>query len=575
MPSLLQPCSFRAVGNDLMPSNRQLSFVHPEALSDWASQPGADFGEVFTRRWVADFVLDLVGYKPDVNLGELRLVEPSCGSGAFLVPVVERLLESCNRFGVPVESTGSALAAFDLLAENVLLARKEVVALLTNSHVALDVAERLAACWVHVGDFLLTDHDHGSADFVVGNPPYIRLEGVPVEVTAAYRRACPTMRGRSDVYIGFFEIGLDLLKPNGTLGFICADRWMHNQYGADLRDLVTSSYSVDAVVTMHDVDAFENEVSAYPAITVISNAPQSTAHVVDAKRDFDSGNAATVSKWVGDRKRRTPSSKSFNASRLDRWFTGKALWPSGTPKQLELLADLERRFPFLENQSTGTRVGIGVATGCDEIYITKDASLVEEDRLLPMLLAGDLNDGTPQWSGNYLVNPWSERGLVDLKNYPLLRRYLTANEERLRTRHTAQKNPDRWYRTIDTVDPGLQSRPKLLLPDLKAAAHPVLDEGRYHPHHNTYFVVSDSWDLEVLGGLLLSDFTNLFVGAYCVKMRGGCYRFQAQYIRQIRVPEPSSLSTSGQAALTKAFRSRDRAAATTAAAIVYEVEIPN
>jgi adenine-specific DNA-methyltransferase len=558
-----------------MPSNRQLSFVHPEALSDWVSQPGADFGEVFTRRWVADFVLDLVGYKPDVNLGELRLVEPSCGSGAFLVPVVERLLESCNRFGVPVESTGSAIAAFDLLAENVLLARKEVVALLTNSQVAFDVAERLAACWVNVGDFLLTDHEHRSADFVVGNPPYIRLEGVPIDVTAAYRRACPTMRGRSDVYIGFFEIGLDLLKANGTLGFICADRWMHNQYGADLRDLVTSSYSVDAVVTMHDVDAFEDDVSAYPAITVIRNAPQSTAHVVDAKRDFDAGNAATVTKWIGDRKRRTPSSKSFDASRLDRWFTGKALWPSGTPKQLELLADLERRFPLLENQSKGTKVGIGVATGCDEIYITKDASLVEEDRLLPMLLAGDLNDGTPQWSGNYLVNPWSERGLVDLKKYPLLRRYLTTNEERLRARHTAQKNLDRWYRTIDTVDPGLQFRPKLLLPDLKAAAHPVLDEGRYYPHHNTYFVVSDSWDLEVLGGLMLSEFANLFVGAYCVKMRGGCYRFQAQYLRQIRVPEPSSLSTSSQAALTKAFRSRDRAAATTAAANVYQVDTPN
>jgi adenine-specific DNA-methyltransferase len=558
-----------------MPSNRQLSFVHPEALSDWVSQPGADFGEVFTRRWVADFVLDLVGYKADVNLGKLRLVEPSCGSGAFLVPVVERLLESCNRFGVPVESTGSAIAAFDLLVENVLLARKEVVALLTNSQVAFDVAERLAACWVNVGDFLLTDHEHGSADFVVGNPPYIRLEGVPAEVTAAYRRACPTMRGRSDVYIGFFEIGLDLLKPNGTLGFICADRWMHNQYGADLRDLVTSSYSVDAVVTMHDVDAFEDEVSAYPAITVISNAPQATAYVVDAKRDFDSGNAATVTKWIGDRKRRTPSSKSFDASRLDRWFTGKALWPSGTPKQLELLADLERRFPLLENQSTGTKVGIGVATGCDEIYITKDASLVEEDRLLPMLLAGDLNDGTPQWSGNYLVNPWTERGLVDLKKYPLLRRYLTTNEERLRTRHTAQKNPDRWYRTIDTVDPGLQARPKLLLPDLKAAAHPVLDEGRYYPHHNTYFVVSDSWDLEVLGGLLLSDFTNLFVGAYCVKMRGGCYRFQAQYLRQIRVPEPAALSATSRTALTKAFRSRDRVAATAAAAIIYGVCIPN
>src|SRR5205085_613756 len=76
---------------------------------------------------------------------------------------------------------------------------------------------------------------------------------------------------------------------------------------------------------------------------------------------------------------------------------------------------------------------------------------------------------------------------------------------------------------------------------IKAASHPVLDDGRYYPHHNLYFVTSDVWDMEVLGGLLLSDVANLFVGAYCVKMRGGCYRFQGQYLCRIRVPAASSL----------------------------------
>ena len=105
----------------------------------------------------------------------------------------------------------------------------------------------------------------------------------------------------------------------------------------------------------------------------------------------------------------------------------------------------------------------------------------------------------------------------------------------------ARKRPASWYRTIDRVDPALQARPKLLLPDLKAAAHPVLDTGGFYPHHNLYYVVSDKWDLEVLGGLLLSDIANLFVGAYCVKMRGGTYRFQAQYLRKIRVPTPDAI----------------------------------
>ena len=100
-----------------------------------------------------------------------------------------------------------------------------------------------------------------------------------------------------------------------------------------------------------------------------------------------------------------------------------------------------------------------------------------------------------------------------------------------------------------------------LLPDLKASIHPVLDEGGFYPHHNLYYVVSDGWDPEVLGGILLSDIANLFVGTYCVKMRGGCYRFQAQYLRRIRLPTISSISAGLQRELASSFRDRDVAAA--------------
>lgn len=179
--------------------------------------------------------------------------------------------------------------------------------------------------------------------------------------------------------------------------------------------------------------------------------------------------------------------------------------------------------------------------------------------------------GEPQWSGRFLVNPWNGSGLVDLDRYPRLAEHLEVNGDRLRGRHIARVRPQQWYRTIDRVHSDLQGRPKLLLPDIKAASHPVLDDGRFYPHHNLYFVVSDQWDLEVLGGLLLSDVANLFVGAYCVKMRGGCYRFQAQYVRRIRVPDPATITRSDRCALATAFRARDVAAATAAACRVYGI----
>ena len=553
-----------------MPLARQLSLLEdPMALAELTPDPGADYGEVFTRRWVVELILDLVGYTPDRDLGRQVLVEPSCGTGAFLVPVAERLIESAVTHGHDLRSLGPAIRAFDLLEANAQRARKAAAQLLVDHGLDADDAEAMAGEWGTTDDFLLHGHESAFADYVVGNPPYIRLENVSRRTMDAYRRICPTMRGRADIYVGFIERGLDLLKPDGSLSFICADRWMRNQYGSDLRELVSANYAVDAVIAMHDVDAFEDDVSAYPAIVVLRNGAQGKAVVVEANAEFDEDDVPRFTAWAKRGRRRIVAEPAYEATRVDRWFTGGDLWPAGSPSQLALLADLESRFAPLQDPDTGTRVGIGVATGCDEIFITDDGDLVETDRLLPLLQAHDLTEGSARWSGRYLVNPWNGSGLVDLDRYPKLRAYLDDNQRRLRGRHIARQRPATWYRTIDRVHQDLTARPKLLIPDIKAAAHPVLDEGGHYPHHNLYYVVSDTWDLEVLGGLLLSDVANLFVGAYCVKMRGGTYRFQAQYLRRIRVPDPRTISRGDARSLARAFRDRDRVRATGVAADVY------
>ena len=528
-----------------------------------------DHGEVFTRRWVVELILDLAGYTAHRDLAVMTAVEPSCGAGAFLGPMVERLVQSCESHGRSITEAAAAIRAFDLISDNAALATKTAAAQLVEAGVPDSDARELAEGWVTAGDFLLTEHDERSVDFVLGNPPYIRLENLPADRNAAYRRACTTMRGRSDIFVGFIEMGLRLLRPDGALGFIVADRWMRNQYGAALRAFVTEQFSVDAVIEMHDVDAFEEEVSAYPAVTVIRRRPQAKPVVAATTGTFGSADAELLGTWAANGRSRPLVNESMHATTLPGWFKGDESWPSATPDQLNTIADLERRCPPLENVHTSTRVGIGLATGADDVYITRDSTVVEAERLLPLVMAGDLASGSVAWSGTYLVNPWDDDGLVDLADWPRLNGHLLANGPRLRARHIAKKSPERWFKTIDRVAAGLQATPKLLLPEMKAAAHPVLDPGGFYPHHNLYHVTSAGWDLEVLGGLLLSDVANLFVGAYCVKMRGGCYRFQAQYLRRIRVPSLESVPAAARRQLAEAFRARDVEAATGAALPLY------
>ncbi len=255
---------------------------------------------------------------------------------------------------------------------------------------------------------------------------------------------------------------------------------MHNQYGSDLRRLVSSSYAVEAVVSMHDVDAFEASVSAYPAVTVIRRAEQSTAVVANAKKSFGEANAPSLTKWVSS-PRKSVTTKALSAVKLSEWFDSDLSWPSGDPANLALVADLERRFPPLQDPSTGTRVGIGVASGDDSVFLTDETDLVEFDRLLPLLMTRDTRSGEAKWSGTHLVNPWQDGQLVDLDDYPRLARYLRGHSSEVRDRHVARKNPAAWYRTIDRVDPELKARDKLVIPDLKAFIQPVLDRGETYP----------------------------------------------------------------------------------------------
>lgn len=133
----------------------------------------------------------------------------------------------------------------------------------------------------------------------------------------------------------------------------------------------------------------------------------------------------------------------------------------------------------------------------------------------------DVAGGRLQWSGHYLVNPWNNDGLVDLNTYPKLKAYYEQHAAVLKKRHTAEKKRNGWYKTIDCVNHGLTNKHKLYIPDIKNILDPVLDQGETYPHHNLYFVQSDVWDLEVLGGLLMSAVGQLFVESYGVRMRGG------------------------------------------------------
>ena len=527
-------------------------------------------GVVYTKRWVVELLLDLGGFQPEKNLVDALAVEPAAGDGAFLGPMIRRLVDSCLRLGRPLLDCQHSLLAYELNEKSAAGARDLARRTLVECGASDSLARQLAENWVITRDYLF-DANNREADFVIGNPPYVRLEDMPEETASLYRKAYPTMRGRADLYVAFFEAALRQLRTGGVCAFICADRWMRNQYGAELRQLITSAYSVEVLLNMHKANAFDDEVDAYPAITVIRHKIQGQVVVASADPETEHVQPRQLATALQGHGYCTPPDppQGIRIALIKSWFKGTNPWPCHSPEQLALLRQLEDRFPVLEMNA---RVGIGVATGNDSVYLTRDPGLVESSRLLKLAIARDIASGTLKWSGHYLVNPWTDDGLVDLSSYPKLKAYYGQHAAALKKRHTAEKNMNGWYRTIDRVNRELTNKHKLYIPDIKNALEPVLDQGETYPHHNLYFVHSDEWDLEVLGGLLMSAVGQFFVGSYGVRMRGGYLRFQAQYLRRIRVPDPRTLSSVQSHGLREAFRQRDRQRATEMALELYGID---
>jgi len=523
-------------------------------------------GAVFTRREIVGFILDLVGYTPDKPLHTMRLLEPSFGQGDFIIPIIQRLISAYrkeNISGDPFIHLRDAIKAVELHKTSFLETKKSILYLLHQEGFSDEQSMALTDSWLIQGDFLLKPFD-STFDYVVGNPPYVRQESIPAVLIAEYRKLYRTIFDRADIYIPFIEKSLSHLAKGGSLGFICSDRWMKNRYGGPLRQMIADNYHLKIYVDMVDTAAFQTDVSAYPAITVITKE-KSTRTIVCHKPVIENKILKVLANTLLSKEE--PDTEGPIKS-LVNVVSGAEPWLIESYENITLVRRLESLYPDLEK--SGCKVGIGVATGADEAFIgCYDEMDVEPDRKLPLVMTKDIQTGMVEWHGCGIINPFADNGsLVDLKDYPKLRRYLEDRKDAITKRHVARKAPSNWYRTIDRIYPELTTIPKLLIPDIKGKPNVVFEAGYLYPHHNLYYILSYEWDLKVLKAVMLSGIAQLFISTYSIRMRGDYLRYQAQYLRRIRLPRWSDIPSDLKTQLIKAAENNDRAECNT---LVYSL----
>jgi len=487
-------------------------------------------GQVLTKSHIVDLMLDLAGYSGQRSI---RLLDPGCGVGAFTVAAAVRLVRSD---GIPkaFDDVAGCIQGIEKDKATASICRERLADTLKIEGVASKLATRLANHWVTTGDFL--EHEFGKFDLVIGNPPYVRQEAIPKAKLKHYRAKFDCFYDRADLYVAFFEKGLKLLDDGGRLAFICPDRFAKNQYGKKLRALIAEQFAVECVLDLAQASPFEQDVTSYPGIFIVKQGEQSK-HV-----EYFRLTDATPKECDYVRQKKTNGMVTYH--RYDGWFSGEQQWSIESPDHLALLRRLEADCVALGNPDSGCRVGIGVATGADQVFIVdKNCDEVERQLLMPLVTTRDIVSGVVKWRGECVINPFQgdTTELIDLRKFPKARYYFERFRTRLQGRNVAKRDQERWYRTIDRVYPGLQRLPKLLIPDIKADNLIVMEPGKLYPHHNLYYVASEEWDLRALRTILRSSVGRFFVWMYGVKMRGDFLRFQAQYLRRICIPRHESM----------------------------------
>lgn len=513
----------------------------------WAGHEGREpVGAVFTRPEIVDLILDVAKYAPgNGRLAGKRVLEPSCGDGAFVSRVIGRLLVS-EREHAPVPGWDDpcldrALRAADISEASLEASRRAAIGQLRGAGCPPPRAAELAATWFVRTDFLLHEWDR-EFDLVVGNPPYVRIEELPKQVLAEYRASFTTLGDRADLYVAFIERGLKLLSPGGVLAFITANRFAKNLYGRGIRRLIARSYRVRLYLNLEHTQPFLSDVSAYPAIVVVDRERGLPTRSATLGSIDPAALEAVRTQALSTARPQHP------VSEFTHWYPDGEPWLTTSSAEHGVLRSERLSLAALEESGPGTKVGIGVATGADRVFILKAAApAIESDRQLPLVLGRDVANQGISWSGHYVIDPFdpAARGrLVELRAYPGLARYLASHAGVLAARHVARRRPDAWYRTIDRIWPELLRQPKLLIPDIQPAGSATVgyDRGDYYPHHNLYWITSATWDLRALKTLLRSSPVLTQVRAYSVQMRGGSLRWQAQTLRRIRLPRLSSLS---------------------------------
>lgn len=449
-------------------------------------------GRVYTPAYIVDNILDLTGYTD--NIRKKHVIDNSCGDGAFLKEIVHRYCE-CFKNTKKDELKNE----LELYIHGIEIEKEEQQKCINNLNKLIKKYGLDEVNWdIKCADTIKVKDYDGKMDFVLGNPPYVRVHNLG-DSFDEIKRFSYAQQGMTDLFIVFYEIGIKMLNKNGILGYITPNSFFNSVAGTYMREQFISNNYLSTIVDLKHYQAFN--AMTYTAITILKKNKKDE---MIKYYEYDSENKCPV--FIENLK---PSEIYINNN---FYFS--------TRDNLRLLKKV-----FYNIGEADLSVKNGYATLCDKVFISNfDFS---SDYIRPIVKAS-------RGMKKSMIFPYDSNGFIideeELKKQTELYNYLLENKEKLLARSREHSNSSRWYSFGRSQAISDTYKDKIAINNLvKTIKEIKLTEAPAGTGvYSGLYIISSSISTETIKNALLNDEFVTYVSLLGKYKSGGYYTFSSK-----------------------------------------------
>lgn len=503
-------------------------------------------GAFFTPKKITKFIV-----KNTIKSKNQTIYDPSCGCGAFLIETTDYINKKYRKKGTDIIENniyGTDIAGYSIERAKILLTllalqnnedKAEILFNLNNVDSLESRLDQLYPKIIKAGGF----------DVVIGNPPYVKFQDLDIKTRGNLYTNWQTLKkGNYNLYFAFFELGMNVLKKDGILGYITPNNYFTSIAGVHLREYLESNRYINRIIDFNHLMLFD--VQTYTCITFLKKT----------KKDYFYYEQIDNYENLNNLNHRIDYSRiKYSDLNNKKWRLSKDV----DQENIRKIESAEHKLGSIVD------IRVGIATCKDAIYFvdgnTQKAGyyqkkyndklyLIEHEITKPIVKISDYKDqeGLGQ-NKRRIIFPYKKvDGRVEVipedelkNNFPECYRYLLAAKDELATRDKGKIKYPQWYAYARTqglnyfgeklFTPTFSSKPRFLReknPDtLFCNGYAVyLKQSLY------LFPIIQNLDLDILSKLLNSKIMEYYIKRTSVSIEGGYPCYQKNFIELFGIP---------------------------------------